>query len=76
MHQTNFSGSEHYINFKLTYHPSEDTQMLIHFTYIFFNIMIALTYIHYSIDDLSNMHALKHSMYVHFHMYDFDTTNS
>ena len=52
--------------------------MLIHFTYIiFWNITITLTYIHYSIDDLSNMHALK-QFYVCtlFHMYDFDTMNS
>ena len=33
--------------------------MLIHFTYIFLNITIALTYIHYLIDNLSNMHALN-----------------
>ena len=39
--------------------------VLIHFTYIF-NITIALTYIHYLIDDLSNMHTLKHFMYIHF----------
>ena len=36
--------------------------MFIHF----FNITITSTYIHYSIEDLSSMHALKHFMYVHF----------
>ena len=33
--------------------------MLIHFTCILLNIMITLTYIHYLIDDLSNMHILQ-----------------
>ena len=48
--------------------------VLIHFTYIFFKHNIALTYIHYLIDDLPNMLALKQFyVYTLLHMYDFDT---
>ena len=49
--------------------------MLIHFTWIVLNIIITLTYIHYSIDDPSNMHVLTH-FYTIYYMYDFDTMNS
>ena len=47
------------------------------YLYSFLNITVALTYIHYLIDDLANMHTLKQfHVGTLFHMYDFDTMNS